>query len=118
MMDPPLFRQLWDHEGTGSYTYILGDPATRQAVMIDPVLEHVRPVPQPALQAANTSCWAGCTPGARASEGAAATLPPSPQVERDLQMVDEMQLSLVVGWHDCGQGGGASSSRHARLPPP
>jgi len=35
-----LFRQLIDPESS-TYTYLLGDPATRQAVLIDPVLEQV-----------------------------------------------------------------------------
>jgi sulfur dioxygenase len=35
-----LFRQLFDRE-TCTYTYLLADPATRQAVLIDPVLELV-----------------------------------------------------------------------------
>lgn len=35
-----IFRQLFDQE-SGTYTYVLGDPATRQALMIDPVLEQV-----------------------------------------------------------------------------
>lgn len=35
-----LFRQLFDLE-TSTYTYLLADPATREAVLIDPVLEQV-----------------------------------------------------------------------------
>lgn len=35
-----LFRQLFDAE-TGTYTYLLADPQTREAVLIDPVLEQV-----------------------------------------------------------------------------
>ncbi len=50
-----LFRQLFDHE-TSTYTYLLADEATREAVLIDPVLE---------------------------------------QVERDLQVIRELGLTLV-----------------------
>lgn len=35
-----LFRQLFDMESS-TYTYLLADPATREAVLIDPVLEQV-----------------------------------------------------------------------------
>ncbi|MFP2899369.1 MBL fold metallo-hydrolase [Corallococcus sp. 4LFB] len=35
-----IFRQLFDTESS-TYTYLLGDEATRQAVLIDPVLEQV-----------------------------------------------------------------------------
>ncbi len=35
-----IFRQLFDHE-TWTYTYLLGDAATRDAVMIDPVVEQM-----------------------------------------------------------------------------
>lgn len=35
-----IFRQLFDRTSS-TYTYLLADPATRQAVLIDPVLEHV-----------------------------------------------------------------------------
>lgn len=35
-----LFRQLFDHE-TSTYTYLLADEQTRQAVLIDPVVERV-----------------------------------------------------------------------------
>lgn len=35
-----IFRQLFDQE-TGTYTYVIGDPQTRQAVIVDPVLEQV-----------------------------------------------------------------------------
>jgi len=35
-----LFRQLYDAE-TSTYTYLLADEATRQAVLIDPVVEQV-----------------------------------------------------------------------------
>jgi hypothetical protein len=39
-----VFRQLFD--GTSStYTYILGDPESRKAVIIDPVLEQARTPP-------------------------------------------------------------------------
>jgi sulfur dioxygenase len=33
-----IFRQLFDSESS-TYTYLMGDPATRQAVLIDPVIE-------------------------------------------------------------------------------
>ncbi|MCE9668661.1 MBL fold metallo-hydrolase [Myxococcus stipitatus] len=51
-----LFRQLFDAESS-TYTYLLADLATRQAVLIDPVLE---------------------------------------QVERDLQLITELGLTLAV----------------------
>ncbi|KFA94493.1 MBL fold metallo-hydrolase [Archangium violaceum] len=35
-----IFRQLFDTESS-TYTYLIGDDATRQAVLIDPVLEQV-----------------------------------------------------------------------------
>lgn len=35
-----VFRQLWDVESS-TFTYLLGDAATRSAVLIDPVIEHV-----------------------------------------------------------------------------
>ncbi|MCB9753540.1 MAG: hypothetical protein H6713_26660 [Myxococcales bacterium] len=35
-----IFRQLFDRE-TCTYTYLLADERTREAVLIDPVLEHV-----------------------------------------------------------------------------
>ncbi|WP_205519829.1 MBL fold metallo-hydrolase [Pyxidicoccus caerfyrddinensis] len=50
-----IFRQLFDSESS-TYTYLLGDEATRQAVLIDPVLE---------------------------------------QVDRDLQLVSELDLTLT-----------------------
>ncbi|MBN1206051.1 MAG: MBL fold metallo-hydrolase [Myxococcaceae bacterium] len=50
-----IFRQLFDTESS-TYTYLIGDEATRQAVLIDPVLE---------------------------------------QVERDLQLVSELDLTLT-----------------------
>ena len=36
-----IFRQLFDPQSS-TYTYLLADSATRQAVLIDPVFEHVR----------------------------------------------------------------------------
>ncbi|PJA24769.1 MAG: Zn-dependent hydrolase [Alphaproteobacteria bacterium CG_4_10_14_0_2_um_filter_63_37] len=36
-----VFRQLFD-DATSTYSYILGDPITREAVIIDPVLEQVK----------------------------------------------------------------------------
>lgn len=50
-----IFRQLFDSDSS-TYTYLLGDEATRQAVLIDPVLE---------------------------------------QVDRDLQLVSELDLTLT-----------------------
>jgi hypothetical protein len=35
-----LFRQLYDEESS-TYTYILADPATKEGVIIDSVLEQV-----------------------------------------------------------------------------
>ena len=35
-----IFRQLYDHE-TSTYTYLLADADTREALLIDPVLEQV-----------------------------------------------------------------------------
>ena len=40
----PLFRQLFD-AASSTYTYLLADPATKEAVLIDPVLEQVRSAP-------------------------------------------------------------------------
>jgi sulfur dioxygenase len=37
-MNPMIFRQLFDPESS-TYTYLIADPATRQAALIDPVLE-------------------------------------------------------------------------------
>ena len=40
-MDSPLiFRQLFD-EKSSTYTYIIGDATTRQAVIIDPVRDQI-----------------------------------------------------------------------------
>jgi glyoxylase-like metal-dependent hydrolase (beta-lactamase superfamily II) len=50
-----IFRQLFDTESS-TYTYLIGDEATRQAVLIDPVLE---------------------------------------QLDRDLQLVSELDLTLT-----------------------
>ena len=36
-----IFRQLFDPQSS-TYTYLLADPATREAVLIDPVFEHAR----------------------------------------------------------------------------
>lgn len=36
-----IFRQLFDM-GSGTYTYLLADATTKEAVLIDPVREHVR----------------------------------------------------------------------------
>ncbi|HTQ99727.1 MAG TPA: MBL fold metallo-hydrolase, partial [Candidatus Acidoferrum sp.] len=35
-----IFRQLF-HADTGTYTYLLGDEATREAALIDPVVDNV-----------------------------------------------------------------------------
>jgi len=34
-----IFRQLFDTSGSSTYTYLLGDPKSKDAVLIDPVLE-------------------------------------------------------------------------------
>lgn len=39
-MAPFIFRQLFENE-TSTYTYILGDPVSKEALIIDPVLETV-----------------------------------------------------------------------------
>jgi ferredoxin len=36
-----VFRQLFDADSS-TYTYIIGDPVTKEAMLIDPVLEQVR----------------------------------------------------------------------------
>ncbi|KAK3236781.1 Polypeptide N-acetylgalactosaminyltransferase 3 [Cymbomonas tetramitiformis] len=36
-----IFRQLFDTSGSSTYTYLLGDPASKDAILIDPVLEMV-----------------------------------------------------------------------------
>jgi glyoxylase-like metal-dependent hydrolase (beta-lactamase superfamily II) len=36
-----IFRQLFDPESS-TYTYVIGDEATREAVVVDPVLGHER----------------------------------------------------------------------------
>ncbi|HSM81318.1 MAG TPA: MBL fold metallo-hydrolase, partial [Nodosilinea sp.] len=42
MANPLIFRQLFDADSS-TYTYLLADPATNQAVLIDPVFEqHLR----------------------------------------------------------------------------
>jgi sulfur dioxygenase len=51
-----IFHQLFEHE-TGTYTYLLGDSRSKEAVLIDPVLE---------------------------------------MVDRDLKLVDELGLSVVL----------------------
>lgn len=38
--DPLIFQQLFEKESS-SYTYLLADPVTREAIIIDPVLETV-----------------------------------------------------------------------------
>lgn len=38
---PVVFRQLYD-AASSTYTYLLGCPQTKQALLIDPVLEQVR----------------------------------------------------------------------------
>lgn len=40
MKQEPIFRQLFDAE-TSTYTYLLADPSTSEAILIDPVLEQV-----------------------------------------------------------------------------
>ncbi|KAK3261256.1 hypothetical protein CYMTET_29827 [Cymbomonas tetramitiformis] len=36
-----IFRQLFDTSGSCTYTYLLGDPGAKEAILIDPVLEMV-----------------------------------------------------------------------------
>jgi sulfur dioxygenase len=36
-----IFRQMYDAE-TSTYTYLLADEETKEAILIDPVLEHGR----------------------------------------------------------------------------
>lgn len=36
-----VFRQLFDG-ASSTYTYLLADPTTKEAILIDPVLEQVR----------------------------------------------------------------------------
>src|SRR5213075_3091553 len=36
-----IFRQLFDPQSS-TYTYLLADPATREAILIDPVFEQMR----------------------------------------------------------------------------
>ena len=36
-----IFRQLFDTSGSSTYTYLIADPATKEAVLIDPVREMV-----------------------------------------------------------------------------
>ena len=43
---PLLFRQLFDAQSS-TYSYILADPATREAVLIDPVFEQAPRAPDP-----------------------------------------------------------------------
>ena len=38
---PAVFRQLISTEGSNTFTYVIGDVATKTAVVIDPVIEHV-----------------------------------------------------------------------------
>lgn len=71
-----IFRQLFDAD-TSTYTYLLGDEATREAVLIDPVRE---------------------------------------QVERDVQLLEELGLTLVAALEthvhaDHVTGGGALRAR-------
>jgi len=38
---PVVFRQMFDTAGSSTYTYLLADPTTKEALLIDPVLEMV-----------------------------------------------------------------------------
>ena len=40
-----VFRQMMDTSGSSTYTYLLADPSTKEALLIDPVLEMVRVSP-------------------------------------------------------------------------
>lgn len=51
-----VFRQLFDADSS-TYTYIIGDPVTKEAMLVDPVLEQVRPF--------NRRCWCVHTPEKR-----------------------------------------------------
>lgn len=50
MTNGVVFRQLFDG-ASSTYTYLLADPTSLEAVLIDPVLEQVRPPPVPVLHA-------------------------------------------------------------------
>ena len=39
MASTPIFRQLFDKDSS-TYTYLLADPATKEAVLIDPVIDN------------------------------------------------------------------------------
>ncbi len=69
-----IFRQFFDAESS-TYTYLVGDPATRQAVLIDPVLEQVdrdlQFVRELGPRRSPTSSTRTCTPTTSPARGAA-----------------------------------------------
>ncbi|TRY53693.1 hypothetical protein DNTS_024432 [Danionella cerebrum] len=75
LMEPraPLFRQLFEAESC-TYTYLLADAETREAVLIDPVLE---------------------------------------TVDRDLQLIDQLQLRLIVA---CEYGSAQNNRKQELFP--
>jgi hypothetical protein len=78
-----VFRQLFD-AGSSTYTYLVADSASREALLIDPVLEQVG--------------WGWCV-GWCVSAGNPSNVSVhahTPQVERDLRLVDELGLELVT----------------------
>jgi glyoxylase-like metal-dependent hydrolase (beta-lactamase superfamily II) len=81
----PLLRQLFD-AATWTYTYLLADPDTKEAVLIDPVLEQVR-----CFSASDRSL------PARQLMGKVTESRSHPQVDRDLQLVDQLGLKLLYG---------------------
>ena len=52
----PLFRQLFDSQSS-TFTYVLGDEKTRQAVIIDPVFEHMPRDNALVRELGLTLCW-------------------------------------------------------------
>lgn len=125
-----VFRQLFD-AASSTYTYLIADPVSKEALLIDPVLEQVGVCRFVTLTVAGNKHLQGCWAG-RCQRTAAATrakdmlhqaspqsspydcLPashagccllllllstqPTPgcvQVERDLQIIDELGLTLT-----------------------
>lgn len=81
-----IFRQLFDAEhGSSTYTYLLADPVTKEAVLIDPVVELVRlldgMLPKRFLLPDRVTFHCG----------------PHLQVDRDLEIVNELGLNLIYG---------------------
>jgi len=61
-----IFRQLFDPQSS-TYTYLLGDDKTNEAILIDPVFEQVRRDAALVNETLTTSPVAGCS---NASSGA------------------------------------------------